>query len=74
MARRNGSSEISKMAGVSGRLWSKISLCPRASSTLYKHQNITAISKILHRQHVSRAVQSATLMMKKEGELYFGVL
>ena len=57
------------MAAVIGRLWSKISLCPRASSALYGHQNITAFTKIVHRQYVSRVVQSATFMMKQEGEL-----
>ena len=57
-----------KMAAVNGRLWSKISLCPRASSALYGHQNIT-FTKIVYRQYVSRVVQSATFMMKQEGEL-----
>ena len=50
-------------------LWSKISLCPRASSALYGHQNITTFTKIVYRQYVSRVVQSATFMMKQEGEL-----
>ena len=68
-ARGNGSSALSKMAAVNSQLWSKTSLCPRARSTLYRHQNITAITKILHRQYVSRVVQSATFMMKQEGEL-----
>lgn len=72
-ARGYGSSTLSKMAAVNSQLWSKISLCPRASSTVYRHQSITAITKILHRRHVSRVVQSATFMMKQEGELRYSI-